>query len=81
MGRLKPLGFETQQDVAAFVEEYIKGFYPVGNRVKRRRGEWQRSGCLKMFPVLMNTFTGHIAKMGKPYIKLQMNLGVLGLRS
>ena len=28
MGRLKLLGFETQEDVAAFIEEYIKGFYP-----------------------------------------------------
>lgn len=28
MGRLRPLGLETQQDVERFVVEYIKGFYP-----------------------------------------------------
>ena len=28
MKRLKPLGFECRQDVANFVLEYIKGYYP-----------------------------------------------------
>lgn len=26
--RLRPLGFQTQKDVEAFIVEYIKGFYP-----------------------------------------------------
>lgn len=28
MNRLRPLGFQTQNDVEAFIVEYIKGFYP-----------------------------------------------------
>lgn len=40
MRRLRPLGFETQQDVAAFVEEYIKGFYPDWTRESVTYQKW-----------------------------------------
>ena len=43
MGRLKPLGFETQQDIAAFIEEYIKGFYPDWTRDSVTYHKWRDS--------------------------------------
>lgn len=41
MKRLKPFGFEAQQDVAAFIEEYIKGFYPDWTRESVTYHKWR----------------------------------------
>lgn len=41
MARLRPLGFETRRDVAAFIEEYIKGFYPDWTRESVTYHKWE----------------------------------------
>lgn len=42
MSRLRPLGFGRQQDVVAFVEEYIKGFYPDWTRESVTYHKWRK---------------------------------------
>ena len=41
LGRLKPLGFTTQQEVREYVVNYIKGFYPDWTEESVKYKKWE----------------------------------------